>query len=267
MSLIKAHQWEDIEFFELGYSWYGKPMITVYSYYLKGILIDTGPSNLQKSVVKLFENRPLDKILLTHYHEDHSGNAETLRQTYQTTLLAGEMTCEKVQNQIALKPYQIYSFGRVPKVKNTQTIPQLIENEHFTLTPLFTPGHSADHYGYLEKDRGWFFSGDLYLGLIKMMRPEENIGQMIRSIKMVLTYDFEVLFCAHNPKFKKGKSHLQKKLQHLEDFYGKVKELHHKGLKIKEIIKVLGLKENYRGKIWTFNDIGLDFMIKSVIEN
>jgi glyoxylase-like metal-dependent hydrolase (beta-lactamase superfamily II) len=267
MSLIQTHQLADLEYFELGYAWYGKPMVRVYCYYLSGILIDTGQSNLQKSILRLFQNRPIQKIVLTHYHEDHSGNAEVLRQAHQAEIVASDMTIQRIKAHIPLKLYQIYSFGRVKPVKTASPLPPTIENKQYQLIPIPSPGHSADHFAFWEKSRGWLFSGDIYIGNIRMMRPEENIQQMINSLQLLLTYDFEVLFCAHNPKLKNGKKYLQTKLQHLEDFYGKVKQLHHKGLTIKEIIKTLAWQENYIRKLWTFNDIGLDFMIRSVIDN
>ncbi|MCU0447199.1 MAG: MBL fold metallo-hydrolase [Microscillaceae bacterium] len=267
MSLIKIHQYDDITYFELGYAWYGKPMVRVYCYYLKGILIDSGQSNLQKGVLELFSARPIQKIVLTHYHEDHSGNAEVLRQAHQAQVLASPLTIQKISTKIPLKLYQIYSFGRVKPVKEATPLPDLIENQDFRLLPIPSPGHSADHFAFLDQARGCLFAGDIYLGNIRMMRPEENIKQMIESLKRLLTYDFEVLFCAHNPKLSKGKSYLAAKLQHLEDFYGKVKVLQNQGLGVGQIIKSVSWKENYIGKVWTFNDIGLDFMIRSAMKN
>jgi glyoxylase-like metal-dependent hydrolase (beta-lactamase superfamily II) len=118
----------------------------------------------------------------------------------------------------------------------------------------------------LEKEKGWLFSGDLYIGNLLIMRNNEDMPAMIESLKKILEYDFEVLFCAHTPRLKEGKKYIKYKLEYLENFREKVLNYHKKGLSVPQIVKEIGRKEIWFYKIYTQNDIGVDFMIKSALK-
>jgi len=268
LSIYKKHQYQDIEFFELGFSLWGKPNITVFSYLVDHILIDTGQHHLQKKFLKLLENEKLEKILLTHHHEDHSGNAEAIRKAFKIPVFAGKETIELVTKGFKIKPYQHYMFGAIDLVKEIKPIPEVIETKSFTLYPVFTPGHAPDHYAYLEKERGWLFAGDLYIGKLKALREDENIKVMIQSIKEILKYDFEVLFCAHNPRFKEGKRYMMEKLEYLEEFVENVMHYHRLGYNEDQILKVLNKKKpSWLFLLFYSNNFGVHYLVRSVIEN
>ena len=67
----------------------------------------------------------------------------------------------------------------------------------------------------------------------------------IESLKKITALDFDCLFCAHNPQLENGKAKLQRKLQFLEDFHGRIEGFFTKGLDVNAIINEMGLKENY----------------------
>jgi hypothetical protein len=80
-----------------------------------------------------------------------------------------------------------------------------------------------------------------------------------------MALDFDTLFCAHNPCLKNGKQKVKKKLQFLEDLYGKARELSEKGHSEKEIIKVLD-PNNDRGVKWlTMGNVSFANMIRSAL--
>ena len=81
----------------------------------------------------------------------------------------------------------------------------------------------------------------------------------------MLEFDFEVLFCAHNPCLKDGKSRLKNKLQFLEEFYGQVESLIHKGLSEKEIVKKLDPQKDRLVRLITMGNISFANMVRSAI--
>ena len=99
---------------------------------------------------------------------------------------------------------------------------------HATLVPIATPGHSFDHHVFHIPERGWLFSGDLYL----TSRPElstesQNAVLEIQSLRHVLeTLAFDTVFCAHRgPLEKDGRARICARLDHLEFIQDQVERL------------------------------------------
>ncbi len=53
--------------------------MTVHFYRLGRLIIDTGQSRMRREAVDIATSGPVDAVLLTHHHEDHSGNAAEIR--------------------------------------------------------------------------------------------------------------------------------------------------------------------------------------------
>ena len=71
---------------------------------------------------------------------------------------------------------------------------------------------------YLHREKGWLFSGDIYVTpKTRLILSWEHIRDTMRSLKRVLAYDFEHMFCGHAGYVKDGKRALQMKLDDLEE--------------------------------------------------
>ncbi len=271
-----------VEDFELVSTVLGKSMFSVHAFYLPdGTLIDTGQHHLEQLFIKNLEKRPINQIILTHHHEDHTGNAKALYEKYafdaqnnkkeDFKLYASQKTVPFITKGFGypINFYQKMLFGLTQMLspENITTFEPLadIQTPKYTLTPIYTPGHSSDHFSFLEKKQGWLFAGDIYVGNVKIMRHNENIYQIIDSLKTLMQYDFECLFCAHNPKPENGKKYIQEKIDYLTDFCEQANFFHQQGYSISQIIKKMGKKEVIWVKILTGNDVGLDFMVKHAL--
>jgi glyoxylase-like metal-dependent hydrolase (beta-lactamase superfamily II) len=182
-------------------------------------------------------------------------------------VMAHPLTAEKLRFGFPILPYQRLVWGKAPAVAITP-LEGSVETNHFTFTLVHTPGHSKDHIAFFEKQRGWLFSGDLYLGeRIKFFRSDEAFCDQIVSLKKIMTLDFDALFCAHSPCLKSGKQKIKNKLQFLEDLYGDVRKLLEKGYSDKTIIKTLDRK-NDRGIKWlTMGNVSFANMIRSALSS
>ena len=78
-------------------------------------------------------------------------------------------------------------------------------------------------------------------------------------------FDFDVLFCNHNPQIKNGKERLKAKLQFLQDFRGKVKNESARGLTAKEIQRKIGLKESFFVKFLSVGELSVINMVQSAM--
>lgn len=267
MRLFRTHDFDQIQAYELGWSLIGPPLMTVYCYVLGDVMVDTAQSHMQKEALEIACKHKIKHVYLTHYHEDHSGNANAIRQTLNTNVFGHEMTIEKMNAPFKILPYQKYIWGKAAPV-NIKQVPDKIETILGEMIPVHTPGHSKDHNSYLLKSKGILFSGDLYLGdKIKYFRSDENIGEQIDSLKKILFLDFDVLLCNHSPKRKKGKQHIQRKLDYLQNLYGNIISLWEKGIPEKQIFILLNLKEDYFTKLICFGDVSLFNGVKSAIRH
>lgn len=249
----------------LGYGPIGSPLMSVWMYELDGLVIDTGQHHMAKAVKRLLPEKKISRIALTHHHEDHSGNAAMLSAAYAIPVMAHTPAAAKLKRGFAIRPYQYLVWGKAPSV-DVLPLTGVIETDRFALTSIKTPGHSRDHTVFLEKKRGWLFAGDLYLGeRIKYFRSDERLDDQIRSLKKVLQFEFDVLFCAHNPCLTNGKSKIKNKLQFLEDFYGQVKTLAAKGFNEKSIIKALDPATDRFIKWFTMGDVSFSNMVRSAM--
>lgn len=144
----------------------------------------------------------------------------------------------------------------------------IIHTKNFALHPIYAPGHCNDHYCYYEPNKGWLFSGDLYVAdKIKYFASFESLLTQIESLKKLIALDFDVLFCSHNPKTQNGKQHLKNKLQFFEEFAGEVEKYYHQGYSAKQIFGLMGMKENRVNKYLTLGAFCAENMVHSVVKD
>jgi len=250
---------------ELGYGIIGRPLMNVYCYLIGNTLIDCGQAKMAGEMKSFACAHRIKQLLLTHHHEDHSGNAALIAEACGATVMGDPITAHKMVHIRPILPYQHFIWGQ-SKAVAVSPLPAVVTSKRFRFLPIHTPGHSKDHTVYLEVNNGWLFSGDLYLGdRIKFFRSDEKIDQQIQSLQMVMQYDFEALFCGHNPVLKNGKDRLRRKLAYLEDIAGAVGLLLTRGLPEREIIRQLDHRHDRFVKLFTMGNASFANMIRSAI--
>lgn len=262
------HSFNDIHYFRFSIYSMGKNVQSVYAFIVDDLLIDTGQKHNRANVLLALENRKINKITLTHHHEDHSGNVAFLMNKWNIPAYAHPKTVEIISKGYKMSPLAKLMNGQVEKANLIPLLSTPIETQNHSLFPIYTPGHCDDHYAYHEPNKGYLFSGDLYVAdKIKYFGDYESLGEQIKSLQKMIALDFDVLFCSHNPKVKHGKERLQAKLNGFIDFYGKVADLHKKGMTENQIMNEMGRVENHFYKIVTMGKFcGLQ-MVKSVVRD
>jgi len=252
--------------FEMGHGLIGRPYMSVYFYLIDDTLIDTGQPLMKSYFVDLIKSLSISQVLLTHFHEDHSGNAAIIKKMKRLPIYGHPLTAAKLEQGFAILPFQYAMWGKAKPVQIEPLPPAILTARH-KLIPIHTPGHSKDHTVYLENDEGWLFSGDLFLAPeIKYFRADERFIDTVKSLYKVLELDFQTLFCSHRPTLTNGKAMILRKLDYFQNLFGEISAFLEKGYSDSEILRYYHKREVTSVKISTCGNVSLNNMIHEIIK-
>ena len=265
MALIKKINHHDVEGVRFG-KYNLADNSTAVMYKLGDTIIDSGPPNQWKEVKAYLSETGFKKVALTHHHEDHSGNSARISNYFNTPVYIHESGIEPIKKGFSLKLYQKILFGKPKKFTPERMLEEITTGDGHTLKPIPTPGHSFDHVCFLEPEKKWLFTGDLFLAnRPKLFRADEDLSGEIESLRTILKYDFKTIFCAHKGVVKDGYEQLQFKLGYFLDLVTQVNEMHLKGSTAREITHRLFGKKDLVG-IVSFNHICYENLVEECLK-
>jgi glyoxylase-like metal-dependent hydrolase (beta-lactamase superfamily II) len=221
-------------------------------------LIDAGPSNQWSTIKRVLKPLPIKTLLITHHHEDHSGNANRISKLKKIMPYAPLLGQDKLAKGYPTPLLQKLIWGSPLKVQ-TQILPEsLIVNENsdsqVEVIAIPTPGHAKDLTCLFLPEQKYLFSGDMYISKsLKYLRADENLTQLIASLRKLIELDFEILFCPHRGIVEQGKKALEEKLENLLTLCHNSQRLMQDGLDEEEIVNKLLGPEDRLAKISKFN--------------
>ena len=221
-------------------------------------LIDAGPTNQWSTIKRVLKPLAIKTLLITHHHEDHSGNANRISKLKKLTPYAPLLGQDKLAKGYPTPLIQKLIWGSPLKV-HTQTLPEsLIVNDNsdsqVEVIAIPTPGHAKDLTCLFLPEQKYLFSGDMYISKsLKYLRADENLTQLIDSLRKLINLDFEILFCPHRGIVEQGKKALEEKLENLLDLCNKSQKLMQDGLDEERIVNELLGPEDGLAKISKFN--------------
>lgn len=268
MKIASSFSHEDVRVFKFG-SWpFGKPRLFSHIFFVDGLLIDTGHSKMREAVRSAVASLPIDQLFITHHHEDHTGNLSVLHPSLSCPAYASPKCIELMKMPPPISFAQWLTWGSRPAYTGLEETMDRLSTPHHTFEVFPIPGHAVDMLALYEREKGWLFSADLWVSeRIRYFMRAESMHEQIQSIKRMLKLDFEVLFCSHNPQLSEGKQKLAKKLQFLEDFYGKAATLYQAGYSAAGILQGMGLKEKWSIRLMSTGELSTINMVKAVIRD
>ena len=268
MKLSESFRFEEVRGFKFG-SWpFGRPRMFSHIYFVDGLLVDTGHSNMRKTVLEVVGSLPLEQIYITHHHEDHSGNLTAILNRKQLPAFASSLCIEIMKHPPRISFAQQLTWGKSQPNVDLKLKEGQLETSHHQFEIIPVPGHAVDMVCLYEPQKGWLFSADLFVSeYIRYFMRSESMKQQIESIRKVLKKDFDVMFCGHNPQFKNGKQKLRNKLQFLEEFYGKVVKLYENGYSVRAISNDMGLKKKWSIRLLSGGELSPLNMVRAVIRD
>ena len=185
-------------------------------------LIDTGPPNQWRHVRRFVkaeaEEAGIDRILLTHHHEDHGGNARRVQELLDVPVYAPEASLHRLREGFSIETYRWVVWGRPAPVEAEPVPPTMTLADGTTLRTVPAPGHSDDMVCYLAEKHGLLFTADLYISpQPQYLRYDEDSQRLIHSLHDVLNHEFDTVLCGQS-----GRAALKKKVKYLEALCGVV---------------------------------------------
>ena len=95
-----------------------KPVgMSVSFYEIDGLLIDTGAPSHKKKLQAYYKDRPIEQVVLTHHHEDHSGLASWLEREKNVPIYMMKETQEILNQPYKIPFYRSFTWGQMPPVQ------------------------------------------------------------------------------------------------------------------------------------------------------
>ncbi|MCL6611282.1 MAG: MBL fold metallo-hydrolase [Peptococcaceae bacterium] len=233
--MIKVEEHGGVTVFGGRVSMLGLGSLKIFVFLYRGSLIDAGPGRLHRELAPLLKPRQIERVLLTHFHEDHSGNAAWLQREKGVPVLVSPQALDLCGKDARLPLYRRFFWGKRPGF-DPRPLGDAVECDGGRLKVIATPGHSHDHVCFLDSERGCLFTGDLFVTpRTRIIMRHESVPEIIGSIRRLLKEDFNTLYCAHAGVVENGHGMMAAKLRHLEELRERVLELHRRGMSAKEI--------------------------------
>jgi glyoxylase-like metal-dependent hydrolase (beta-lactamase superfamily II) len=176
------------------------------------VLLDTGigvpkwAENLPRGLRELSHTDELERVVLTHAHQDHIGGVKDV------TRIFGHL-------EVVKKPWPQRGPDEAAGTKITEIDHGTeIDTEGGTLSAVFTPGHAPDHLCYYLKEEKALFTGDVILGAGTTVIPDEtgDLGQYMDSLRRLSALDVEKIYPAHGPVIHNARQKINEYIAHRE---------------------------------------------------
>ena len=211
--MIEIQRFDDVERIRLA-SWGSRLAgMDVSAYLVRGVLVDSGFPLARRALSRLLDERSVSGAMLTHYHEDHAGNADLLA-ARGIPLVMHPTTLSRLRKHEQIRAYRRIVWGTPRALASAVTAFSSPPSLRF----VHTPGHSEDHQIVWDAERATVFSGDLWLGVrARVMHEAEDPFRILESLKAVRALSPRRMFDAHRGFVREPVEAIGAKIGFLED--------------------------------------------------
>ncbi len=178
------------------------------------MMIDTGDHGSQQALLDAIAASGIalsriSRIVLTHCHPDHVGNAAMLKEATGAPVWAHP-----------LEKAQIERFGEGLVVDHWIEEGATIAGDGFAVDTIFTPGHSPGHVCVVEPRSRVLIAGDMISGFgsVGIFPPNGSMRQYIDSLHRLLVADaaapFSLTCPGHGPVIPETRAKIEEYIEH-----------------------------------------------------
>jgi glyoxylase-like metal-dependent hydrolase (beta-lactamase superfamily II) len=243
--MLRVHDYSEVTRFDLARTLAGRGRYWTSAYLVDDVLIDSGCAHTTRELLERLAPGRVGTILNTHTHEDHIGANGSLQHRDPGISIrvhpAGLPVLSDPRSRQPLQPYQRVMWGW-PSASRGSPVDDgdVIETPSFRFQAVYTPGHSNDHLSYWEPNRGWLFTGDLFVGgRERALRADYDIWGIIDSLKRIARLDVTIMFPGSARVRHEPGREIQRKIDYLEELGGQIIDQHRQGRTVRQIVKTL----------------------------
>lgn len=190
--------------------------IKVSVFAIRGTLIDCGFWRARGEFTRVLDSGAVSRAILTHWHEDHSGNISILARRGIPTSIAAA-TRALLPKTVSLPIYRSAIWGAPPPT----ALPPEASDLDLEIIP--TPGHSEDHVAVWDPGSETVFGGDLFLGVkASTVHSYEDPYATLASVRRVRALNPKRYFDAHRGPIRDPVNALDAKAHWLESTIGEI---------------------------------------------
>jgi glyoxylase-like metal-dependent hydrolase (beta-lactamase superfamily II) len=261
---FEATAFQDATVLRMARTYRGREILPVYCYAVGDTLVDSGISSVGDEVVAAARRAKVARVVLTHHHEDHAGNAARLA-SLGAEVLATAPGVKLVAHDLPRRFYQHVLWGEADPVEAREVSPE-VPLGRLTARVVPAAGHAVDQLALFVPERGWLLSGDAFAAeRVKVFRGDEDFYESCATLERFLTLDFDALLCAHRPRFTGGKEAIRIKLAWLRELEGRVTDSRAKGRSVRRIVRELGIEPSSSFYTITFGDVTTANLVRSIL--
>lgn len=234
--MLKVDRHGEVAQMMMGREMDGAVLYWTAAYLVDGLLIDSGCAYTASELCRFLEGEKVELVVNSHHHEDHVGANAQLQQR-NLPIYAHPLALPLINSRLPLREYQEMVWG-YPEPGAVLPLPAELKTGRYTFEVIETPGHSADHISLLEPEKGWCFTGDLFVSEdLKMLRSDEDIDGIIASLEKLLSLPVGelTLFTSLGRIFTGGRRAITAFLDHIRDLRDRVTRLSGEDLAAPEI--------------------------------
>jgi len=245
-TMLKTSTYEDLTIYKMGRSIGKFVPYFVHCFLLEDTLIDTGTGFAGSEFLSALQGKKVNRIVNTHYHEDHTGNNYMLQQKHAARIFAHRDSIPNIENprNVKLKLYQKWIWG-YPEGSATEAIGDhlYIGSHPFRVIPC--DGHSAGHICLYEPHKKWLFTGDMFCGIRNIyLRRDEDFNQILLSLEDLSKLKIDTIFCSLKGVVTGGGNALSEKIKYMKNLKKEILSLHRQGMPADKVRNKLLGKED-----------------------